>query len=101
MEITAVADKETCTWLKLAGVSEVYPINSDNEPHEVLHSLWIREDVTVIIITPEVAKVCHEQIANMMKEKIFPVIIELPIGSKEKDPLKKLLKEAVGIDLDI
>ncbi|MHA1213844.1 MAG: V-type ATP synthase subunit F [Candidatus Hodarchaeales archaeon] len=102
MYIAVVGDPDSCTWLKLAGVGEVYPINENQDPLEILSSLWLREDITVIIITPEIAEVCSQEISEFMSRKLFPIIMELPLEEqKEKDSLTELVLQAVGIKLEI
>ncbi|MHA1974917.1 MAG: V-type ATP synthase subunit F [Candidatus Hodarchaeales archaeon] len=102
MYITVVGDPDSCTWLKLAGVGEVYPIKDNQDSLEVLSNLWLREDITVIIVTPEVAEACRQEISEFMSKKLFPVIMELPLkDQKEKDSLTELVLQAVGIKLEI
>ena len=56
MYLAAVADERTCTWLKMAGVSETHPVLNPADAFEPLKALMKRIDVAVIIITPEVAR---------------------------------------------
>ena len=104
MNLAAIVNKKASTWLKLAGIGEVHIIEEETEPCQILHSLWIREDVSVIIITPALSKSCQDQITEMMKEKIYPIIVEIPtdeLGAKEStDTLKVLLRQTVGIELE-
>lgn len=100
MYLAAVTDTKTGTWLKLSGIGEVHIIDDGTESSQILHSLWIREDISIIIITSNIASQCHDQITAMMKEKIFPIIIEIPSDQKEADSLGDLLKQTVGIELE-
>ncbi|NHJ02849.1 MAG: hypothetical protein EAX86_11990 [Candidatus Heimdallarchaeota archaeon] len=92
---------ETCTWLKLAGIGEVYPIDGDQDPFEILSNLWLREDISIIIISPNIAQHYHNQIAEFMAKNLFPVIIELPIKKEGTDPLTDLVRQAVGVKLNM
>lgn len=101
--LVAVGDPKTCTWLKLAGIGEVHPIAKDHQGTcEILSKIWLRKDISIILITPEIAKRCHQQITDFMAEKTFPVIMELPTELKKgKDPLTELIRQAVGIKLEL
>ncbi len=101
--LVAVGDPKTCTWLKLAGIGEVYPIEEDlQDSCEVLSNIWLRKDISIILITPKIAERCHQRITEFMSEKTFPVIMELPTDLKKgKDPLTELIRQAVGIKLEL
>ena len=98
----AIGDRETCTWLKLAGIGEVFPIDEDQDPFEILSNLWLREDISIIIVTPEIAQQYHTQITEFMTKNLFPIIMELPVKIEgAQDPLTELVRQAVGVKLDI
>ena len=101
--LVAVGDPKTCTWLKLAGIGEVYPVEEDHQDScEILSNIWVRKDISIILITPEIAERCHQRITEFMAEKPFPVIMELPTKlTKGKDPLTELIRQAVGIKLEL
>ncbi|MHA2202066.1 MAG: V-type ATP synthase subunit F [Candidatus Hodarchaeales archaeon] len=101
--MTAIGDPETCTWLKLAGIGEVHPIEGDHQdPYEILSSLWSRKDISIILVTPNIAERYHQQITEFMVKNPFPIIMELPISREDvKDPLTELIRQAVGINLEL
>jgi len=101
--MTAIGDPETCTWLKLAGIGEVFPIEGEHQnTYEILSSLWSREDISIILITPDIAEQFHQQITEFMTKNPFPIIMELPIKREDvKDPLTELIRQAVGINLEL
>ena len=101
--MTAIGDPDTCTWLKLAGIGEVHPIEEDHQdPFKILSSLWSRKDISIILITPSIAERYHEQITDFMAKNSFPIIMELPITREDvKDPLTELIRQAVGINLEL
>ncbi|MFX1539100.1 MAG: V-type ATP synthase subunit F [Promethearchaeota archaeon] len=98
-----MGDPETCKWLKLAGIGEVYPLEEEHEdPFEILSSLWLRKDISIILITPDIAERYHQEITEFMTKNPFPVIMELPLIQKDvKDPLAELIRQAVGINLEL
>ena len=100
--MAAIGDLETCTWLKLAGIGEIYPVDENQDSFEILTSLWSRDDISIILITPEITNMYHQEISKFMEKNLFPIIMELPLKGKEtKDPLIDLLRRAVGIKMDL
>lgn len=56
----------------------------------------------MILITPEVSERCHQQITEFISKNIFPIIMELPLKQTDvKDPLTELIRQAVGIKLEL
>ncbi len=100
MRITAVADEETCAWLKLSGIGTVHPIQRPDQGGKILQMLTKEKDIAVIIVTPDVVE-ANEEIVRESMDQVFPVIIELPTKEKKSDPLRDLIRFAVGIELEI
>jgi V/A-type H+-transporting ATPase subunit F len=106
LKIVAVADEDTVTGLKLAGIDEGYSISpqSPEDAKSILLSLQERKDVGLIITTERIAdSAAVRPIIDQFTEKEFPIVLELqdkhgPI-KREIDPIKALVKRAVGIDL--
>ena len=101
--MTAIGDPDTCTWLKLAGIGEVYPVEGEPQnAYHILTKLWSRKDISIILVTPDIAEHYHKQITEFMAKNTFPIIMELPIKREDlKDPLTELIRQAVGINLEI
>ena len=101
MKITAVADEQTCTWLKMSGIGEVHPISDPNDSGEVLKRLVKDIDLSIILITPEIAKANSKLVqANLAKKDVFPIMLELPIGETSSG-LQDLISSALGIDFQL
>ena len=68
----------------------------------ILNDLWQREDISIILITSEIAKKYHQPISNYIAKNLYPVIVEIPSQAKDvKDPVSELVRQAVGIKLDL
>ena len=106
MKIVVVADEDTVTGRKLSGIDEGYSISpqSPEDANSILLTLSERKDIGLIITTERIADVAAVRaVINQLTEKEFPIVIELqdkhgPI-KRVTDPLKALVKRAVGVDL--
>jgi V/A-type H+-transporting ATPase subunit F len=102
LKIVTVADDDTVTGLKLAGIDEGYGVKSPEDAKSILLNLSERKDVGLIITTERIADALRSVI-DEITEKEFPIVIEIqdkhgPI-KREIDPIKALVKRAVGVDL--
>ncbi len=103
MKIVAVADEDTVTGLKLAGIDEGY-VSTDDDARSIFLSLSERKDIGLIITTERIAgSASVRSIITQITEKEFPIVVELqdkhgPM-TREIDPIKALVKRAVGVDL--
>jgi len=103
LKIVAVADEDTVTGLKLAGIDEGY-VSTYDDARSVFLTLSERKDIGLIITTERIAdSAAVRSIITQITEKEFPIVVELqdkhgPM-TREIDPIKALVKRAVGIDL--
>ncbi len=102
MEIGVVGDFSTVTGFRLAGVRETYEVNEPKDAVEALKEL-IKKGVGLIIITERLADQIRDSIAALIEGKDLPLIVEIPDreGPDEDrvDPIKSLIKKAVGVDI--
>jgi vacuolar-type H+-ATPase subunit F/Vma7 len=62
----------------------------------------LRKDISIILVTPDIAERYHQKISEFMGKNPFPIIMELPLEQKDvKDPLVELIRQAVGIKLEL
>ena len=102
MQLTAVADERTCTWLKMAGVSETYPVANPSEGFEPLKALMKRIDVAIIIITPEIARANTKLVQEALgKKDVFPIVLELPLTEESGVELQALISSALGVEFKV
>ncbi len=102
MEIGVVGDFDTVTGFRLAGVKAAYEAEEPGAAVESLKKL-IKEDIKVIIITERLADEIRNEITALTEGKAFPLIVEIqdkkgPIEGKV-DPIRALIKKAVGVDI--
>ncbi|MDE1855367.1 MAG: hypothetical protein KGH57_03575 [Candidatus Micrarchaeota archaeon] len=89
--------------MKLAGVKESYTVGEPEEAERLLHTLFDRADVGIIVITEGLANsIKDRRVRYRMENSIDPLIISVA-GYKEKvaseDTLRRLILRAVGIDI--
>ncbi len=102
MEIGVVGDFDTVTGFRLAGVKEAYEAEEPGAAVESLKKL-MKEDVGLIIITERLADEIREEMDALTAGRAFPLIVEIqdkggPVEGKI-DPIKALIKKAVGVDI--
>ncbi len=104
MKLAAVGDEETITWLRLAGIREVYQIDDVNDAFSTFRQLIKRKDIAVIFTTPEIIR--HDSLKDLLKEaarQTYPIILELPsveeIEEEGADPIREMIKYAIGVDI--
>lgn len=103
MKISVVGDSETTTGFQLAGVDRVYRITEPKEALTKIEELIKNEDIGLIIITEKIGDALREEIKALTKERVTPLIVEIPDKKgplKDKvDPIKELIKRAVGVEI--
>lgn len=105
MKLVAVGDEETITWLRLAGITEVYQVDDSKEAFPTFKQLIRRKDIAVIFTTPEIMR--HESLKDLLKEaarQTYPIILELPTMEEAEaeegaDPIREMIKYAIGVDI--
>ena len=102
MQLAAVADERTCTWLKMAGVTETHPVVTPSDAFEPLKALMKRIDVAIIIITPDVARANTKLVQESLgKKDVFPIVLELPLAEESGVELQSLISSALGVEFKV
>ncbi|MHA2363433.1 MAG: V-type ATP synthase subunit F [Candidatus Hodarchaeales archaeon] len=103
MQITAIADERTCTWLRMSGIGDVYPINQPTEAADTLKALMKKIDIAIILITPEISQANTKLVQQALSKKdVFPIVLELPMGEdQESTQLQDLISSALGIEFKV
>jgi V/A-type H+-transporting ATPase subunit F len=99
--IAVVADRDTATGFELGGIKEAYAVEDLEEAKKFIKDLANR-GVSIIITTEKIGDGIREFIDKITKNKTLPVIVEIPdkTGPIERaaDPIKELVKKAIGIE---
>jgi len=100
--IAVIADRDTATLFKLAGVGSSFIADSPDEAEKVLKSL-LDEDFGVIVLTKSLAQSIQRTIAKLAKDRKYPIILVIPGKGepieKEAISAQEYIKKALGIGL--
>ena len=102
--IVGLTDEMTSLGLTLAGIKHIYAVPEGDDGRKLLTKLLQDDSVAVLIITEKYAEMNRRIIERAMLRP-WPVIVEIPGPEgkmeKEESALKSLVKNALGIELDI
>lgn len=100
--IAVIADRDTATLFKLAGVGSSFITDSPEEAERALRSL-MEKDFSVVVLTKRLAQPIQQIIARLMRGRRYPVIVVIPGKGepieKETVSVHDYLKRALGIEL--
>jgi len=105
MKIVSLTNAEVAMGLRLGGIKECHVVEDPTKATEKLHELSMDPDTGILIVDDEIARLNHKLIDEIRANKrAFPIIVELQ--TKERtgvmegvDPLKDLIKRAIGVDI--
>jgi V/A-type H+-transporting ATPase subunit F len=98
MKIAVVGDLDMTMGFRLAGLVDVYEVKNANEALEAIKDLDGRDDIGLIITSERIGEEIRDKISGLKK-----FIVEVPDKNgkidREHDPVKVLVRKAVGIEL--
>jgi V/A-type H+/Na+-transporting ATPase subunit F len=99
--MAVVADRETVTGFELAGIKEVHAVEDGEQAKKAIKML-ADQGLPIIITSEKIGDEIREFIDKITKNKTLPIIVEVPdkTGPIERavDPIKELVKRAIGIE---
>ncbi|RMG22920.1 MAG: hypothetical protein D6732_25250 [Methanobacteriota archaeon] len=102
--IVGLTDEMTSLGLRLAGIKNVYSVPEGDNGRDLLRKLVQDDSVAVLIITEKYAEM-NRRILDRAALRPWPVIVEIPgpEGKMERETstLKTLVKNALGIELEL
>jgi V/A-type H+-transporting ATPase subunit F len=101
MEIAVIGDENTVTGFRLAGIKRTYGLEYGKEN---LKKIMTDETVGVLIVTERfVEENPHIITERKSLKRMTPIIVEVPDCSgpvdRGFDPIKELIKRAIGTDI--
>jgi len=105
MRISVIGDFDTVVGFRLAGVKDGYVVETPEEALQRLREVVKEEDVGLVIITERLVDKIRAEVDRLLENRSFPLLVEIPdkAGPIEKkvDPLKELVRRAVGVEIKI
>ena len=102
--IALVADKNTVTCFKLAGLRDVYSVESAEEAERCIRELSMKPDFVIILVTERIVDQIHAAIEKTT-ERRYPLIIPIPDVrgpiTMKTDLIVDLIKRKAGIEVKL
>ena len=99
--IALIADKNTVTCFKLAGLSNVHPVEDAKEAEKCLEALLEKNNQKIVLVSERILN--RIQIFEKIAERQSPLIIPIPDiqGPKmiKTDLIVELIKRKTGIEV--
>ena len=106
MRIAVIADRHTVQAFSLAGVKDVYAAEdlTQTAPMESAFVRFTRDgNISVLFLTEKVSRTITEKLKYYSELKsLYPLVITIPDMSGDDsgdDRIKRLIRRAVGVDL--
>jgi len=75
--IALLADRDTTTYFKIGGLSDVFPIKNAEEARAKLLELSANKDYSIIAVTQRIIEQIKPTVVEVMDKK-YPIIISIP-----------------------
>jgi vacuolar-type H+-ATPase subunit F/Vma7 len=102
-KIAIIGDIDTVVGFQLAGILKSNTPSDAASARRALLNFSKDSDVSIIIITERYADENREYIEEL-SQRPYPVIVEIPDKrgrlTKKESPLRKLVKRAIGVELE-
>ena len=103
--IATVTDSITALGMKLAGMGEVAAVDSESENATELITRYANDPTIAVLIVTERIGEDNRALLNRISQRPWPVVVEIPGPEgkmeRESSTLKELVRQALGIEMDI
>ena len=101
MEVVVIGEQNTITGFSLAGVKRTYLLD---EGKENLKDILSEDGLGVLVLTERFAEDNRKAIEDHQSSKrVTPIIVEVPDVTgpieREVDPIRELIRRAIGADV--
>jgi V/A-type H+-transporting ATPase subunit F len=101
MEVVVIGEQNTITGFSLAGVKRTY---LPDEGKENLKDILSEDGLGVLILTERFAEDNRKDIeGHQSSKRVTPIIVEVPDVTgpieREVDPIRELIRRAIGADV--
>lgn len=103
MNISVIGDHSTVTGFRLAGVNEGFEVAGGKEALPILKDKFKEKEAGLIIITEKIYGEIEDEIKRLTEKRVTPMIVAIPDSKgffeERVDPIRELVKKAVGIEI--
>ncbi len=103
MKISVVGDHSTVTGFRLGGVNEGFEVDEEKDALQILKDLSKDPDSGLIIVTEKIYAALEEDIEKLTEKRVTPMIVAVPDSKgffeERIDPIRELVRKAVGIEI--
>ena len=97
MELSVVGSQEFTLGFQLAGISNIFNPETEDEMVSQLRSLLNSKDVGIIVIDSAIMATWPERLKYQLSASVTPTV--LGIGTEEDTTLRDTIRKAIGVDL--
>ena len=97
MELAVVGSQEFTLGFQLAGISNIFNPETDDEMSSHLKSLLNSKEVGIIVIDSSIMSTLPERLRDQLSASVTPTV--LGIGTEEDTTLRDTIRKAIGVDL--
>ena len=97
MELSVVGSQEFTLGFQLAGISNIFNPETEDEMVSQLRSLLNSKDVGIIVIDSAIMATLPERLKYQLSASVTPTVIG--IGTEEDTTLRDTIRKAIGVDL--
>lgn len=97
MELSVVGSQEFTLGFQLAGISNIFNPETEDEMVSQLRNLLNSKDVGIIVIDSAIMATLPERLRYQLSASVTPTV--LGIGTEEDTTLRDTIRKAIGVDL--
>jgi V/A-type H+-transporting ATPase subunit F len=97
MEIAVVGSPEFTLGFQLAGLSDLYNPEGEEDLHSTLRSLLNNKSVGLMVVDSTMLATLPDRLREQLSASVSPTV--LGIGTEEDTTLRETIRKAIGVDL--
>ena len=97
MELEVIGSQEFTLGFQLAGISNIYNPENNEQMSSQLKSLLNSKEVGIIVIDSSIMSTLPERLRYQLSASVTPTV--LGIGTEEDTTLRDTIRKAIGVDL--
>ena len=95
--MAVLGSQEFTLGFQLAGISNIFNPENDEETSSQLKSLLNSKEVGIIVIDSSIISTFPERLRDQLSASVTPTV--LGIGTEEDTTLRDTIRKAIGVDL--